>query len=299
MRTTGQGKALERRFRLGHIPTLMSSIGGHQRVTFARIRYDFAEHGPTSPMQPEDSYSVQVPLRSMPSMEVTIERKRRDVRSVDIRSLFLFNLHSPPTVHFHDPIDSFRFYVPFQPLREVADEHGIRGFRTLLAPELGAADPILYELGATLAPALEEIPAASQLYVDHMAAAVLAHLVHAYGRSSPIDMKDVGGLAPWQLRRATDFLLNHLADDPSLDRVATECALSRSHFARKFRVSTGCAPYRWLLERRIRAAKHMLRTSDGSLHAVALACGFRSQSQFNKLFKRRAGVSPGVYRRDR
>jgi transcriptional regulator GlxA family with amidase domain len=54
-----------------------------------------------------------------------------------------------------------------------------------------------------------------------------------------------------------------------------------------------------LLERRIRAAKHMLRTSDGSLHAVALACGFRSQSQFNKLFKRRTGVSPGVYRRDR
>jgi AraC-like DNA-binding protein len=278
---------------------LLSHVGGRNCVTFARIRCDLPEHGFTARVPAEDAYSVQTVLRPMPALEVSVEQRRRPIRSTDVGTLFLFDLHTPPTVYFHDPIDSFRFYVPACALREAADEHGIRDFRTLFAPELGTADTVLYRLGAALAPILVEPPTASQLFVDHMAAATLARLVHTYGKASSIDMKRVGGLAPWQLRRATDFLLSHLADNPSLDQVAAECALSRSHFARQFKMSTGCAPYRWLLESRIRAAKYMLRATAKPLHAIARACGFHSQSRFNKLFKRRTGLSPGAYRRNR
>jgi AraC family transcriptional regulator len=298
MPTTGHGEALQRRFRIDDIPTLLSSIGGHNCVTFARIRRDLPEHGLTARVPAEDAYSVQVVLRPMPALEVTIEQRRRDIKSTAVGSLFLFNLHSPPTVCFHDPIDSFRFYIPAPALREAAEEDGVRHFSTLFLPELGSTDTLLQRLGAALIPAVggESVP---RLFVDHMAAATLAHLVHAYGRTSPFEMKHRGALAPWQLQRATDFLLDHLGHDPSLDQVAAQCALSRSHFTRRFKASTGCAPYQWLLERRMSAARRMLRNSEKSLHEIARACGFSSQSRFNKTFKRRTGTTPGAYRRER
>jgi hypothetical protein len=135
MHTTGHGQALERRFRLDNIPTLLSSIGGRNCITFARIRCDFPEHGFTSRVPAEDAYSVQTLLRSMPEMEVTVDQTRPALRGAATGSMFLFNLHTPPTVYFHDPIDSIRFYLPAGVVREAADEHGIRGFRAL-APEL-------------------------------------------------------------------------------------------------------------------------------------------------------------------
>ena len=41
-----------------------------------------------------------------------------------------------------------------------------------------------------------------------------------------------GGLSPWQLRHALDFLLAHLDGDPTIAELAQECGLSSGYFAR-------------------------------------------------------------------
>jgi hypothetical protein len=55
------------------------------------------------------------------------------------------------------------------------------------------------------------------------------------------------GLAPWQLRRAKEHLMENLARDVSLEELAAAVDLSKSHFSRGFRESTGYPPHRWLL----------------------------------------------------
>ena len=49
-----------------------------------------------------------------------------------------------------------------------------------------------------------------------------------------------GGLAPRHLRRACDFIIEHLAEDICLDDLAKLTGLSCKHFVRAFRQSTGC-----------------------------------------------------------
>ncbi len=105
------------------------------------------------------------------------------------------------------------------------------------------------------------------------------------------------GLAPWQERRAKEFMLAHLAEEVSLDEIAAVCNLSVPHFGRLFRVTTGLPPYRWLREQRVLRARQLLETSDLDLSEIALVCGFANQSHFTRAFTQITGVSPGRWRR--
>ena len=103
-------------------------------------------------------------------------------------------------------------------------------------------------------------------------------------------------LAPWQERRAKDFLRANL-QGASLKEVARECGLSVGHFSRAFRRTLGVAPHKWLLEQRIVLSKEKLRDGDLPLSTVAAECGFSDQSHLTRVFRQMAGTSPGAWRR--
>jgi transcriptional regulator GlxA family with amidase domain len=44
-------------------------------------------------------------------------------------------------------------------------------------------------------------------------------------------------------------------------------------------------------------AQGMLRHSEQALAAIAAVVGYESEAAFNKAFKRRTGIGPGLYRR--
>ncbi|HEX2554300.1 MAG TPA: AraC family transcriptional regulator [Microvirga sp.] len=115
----------------------------------------------------------------------------------------------------------------------------------------------------------------------------------------PVAEPSYGRLAPWQLRRATAYLLDNLAADIDLERLAATVELSKSHFARGFRESTGSPPHRWLLTARIDRAKSLLLASRLSLAEVALEVGFADQSHFTRTFTKFVGVSPRAWLRQR
>jgi len=72
----------------------------------------------------------------------------------------------------------------------------------------------------------------------------------------------------------------------SLAKLASECRLSRSHFARAFKKSTGQSPHRWLLERRLGTAKQMLVDTKSSISDIAFASGFADQSHLTRVFSK-------------
>jgi AraC-like DNA-binding protein len=105
-----------------------------------------------------------------------------------------------------------------------------------------------------------------------------------------------GGLSPWQLRLARNALERNLGQEVCLEELAKACGLSVSHFSRAFRRSTGLAPHRWLMRRRIEVAKAMVLERAMPLAEIALACCFSDQSHFTRVFSSITGVTPGRWR---
>jgi AraC family transcriptional regulator len=84
--------------------------------------------------------------------------------------------------------------------------------------------------------------------------------------------------------------------DVSLGALAGEAKLSRFHFCRAFKQSTGLAPHEWLRQRRIERAITMLRDKEVSIASIADALGYASQTAFGAAFKRMKGMTPSVWR---
>lgn len=105
------------------------------------------------------------------------------------------------------------------------------------------------------------------------------------------------GLSRGARARALEFMERHIGDDVCLDDIARAACVSRSHFARLFRVSMGASPMCHLLHMRIERAKTLLAQNDQSICSIALALGFFDQSHFSRTFRRITGLSPSEFAR--
>jgi AraC family transcriptional regulator len=125
------------------------------------------------------------------------------------------------------------------------------------------------------------------------------HLLQGYAGLPKLPEIIRGGLAPWQKRKATEFLSDNLANNVRLCQVAKECELSVSHFARSFKETFGVSAYRWLIQQRLNRAQHFLLNTSLPLVDIAIQSGFPDQPSFTRVFKRNLGVSPGRWRKQR
>ncbi|MNO96722.1 HTH-type transcriptional activator RhaR [compost metagenome] len=145
------------------------------------------------------------------------------------------------------------------------------------------------------APALASPGGLNRRFIDQLTLALSTHLDERYG--APATASGGGGLSAWQLRRVRELIATSLADGLSVDRLARECALSRSHFTRVFKRSMGMSPHDWLLRMRIERARELMLNSTLYLSEISLECGFSDQSHFSRVFLRLTGMSPANWRR--
>ncbi|OWP48443.1 helix-turn-helix domain-containing protein [Pseudomonas nitroreducens] len=104
-------------------------------------------------------------------------------------------------------------------------------------------------------------------------------------------------LAPWQKERAQALLLQHLDSGITVSDLAAACALSRSDFTRKFKVTTGYSPQAWMRIQRVEKAKQLMRESSFPLAEIGLQCGFCDQAHFCRIFYRIEGLTPLSWQR--
>lgn len=105
-----------------------------------------------------------------------------------------------------------------------------------------------------------------------------------------------GGLAGPQLTRVLHYVDSFLDENLTVDLLAEIAGLSRYHFGRAFKYTTGDTVHSYVLSRRIQRAQELLLRRNSTLVEVAAATGFSSQSHFTTVFKLRLGISPGAYR---
>jgi transcriptional regulator GlxA family with amidase domain len=105
-----------------------------------------------------------------------------------------------------------------------------------------------------------------------------------------------GGLSPQRERLVKQLILERLGDSLEVTELARACALSRSHFSRAFKCSTGVSPQDWIRAQRIARAKLLIQHTDHSLTQISLECGFCDQSHFCHIFTRSEGINPFAWR---
>jgi AraC-like DNA-binding protein len=199
-----------------------------------------------------------------------------------------------------EPFETVQVFVPLGALNALADELGAPPIETLICPITAAReDLVMHHLALALLPGFARSQEPSTLFADSLFRAMLIHLARTYGGLAAPAKARMGGLAPWQIRRAKELLLDDLRADRSLAEVAQICGLSAGHFARAFRATTGLPPHRWLVRCRVERAQALLEASNDSVIEIALACGFADQSHLTRVFRAVVGASPGAWRRRR
>jgi AraC family transcriptional regulator len=146
-------------------------------------------------------------------------------------------------------------------------------------------------------PSVDSPQSFSELFLDYFRLLFCAHVAHTYAPSFGARREYRGGLAPWQKRRATELLAEHLDGALSLATLASECGLSVSHFAKAFRQSFRTSPHRYLILQRVEKAKALLARSACPLSELALHTGFADQAAFSRTFGAVVGIPPGQWRR--
>jgi AraC family transcriptional regulator len=97
--------------------------------------------------------------------------------------------------------------------------------------------------------------------------------------------------------RAIKCIWERYNEPLSLADLAKSAILSRFHFSRIFRDTTGVTPGRFLSAVRIYQAKRMLLTTSMNITDISFAVGYNSLGSFTNHFTDSVGVSPGRFRR--
>jgi transcriptional regulator GlxA family with amidase domain len=110
-------------------------------------------------------------------------------------------------------------------------------------------------------------------------------------------------LAPIPERRAdsfaevTEWMLEHLDQDLTVDQLARKALMSSRTFARRFRADLGTTPAAWLNRQRILRAQQLLEQTDEGLEQVARLAGFGTAAVMRHHFLKVLQTTPTAYRR--
>ncbi len=81
----------------------------------------------------------------------------------------------------------------------------------------------------------------------------------------------------------------------SIEELAYLSGRSLSSFKRDFQSIYGVSPAKWIREKRLSKARHMLLSSQMSVADVAYSLGFENPTHFSRIFKQKYGASPSTF----
>ncbi len=207
------------------------------------------------------------------------------------------DLDARPTCWVGSPFDYLLIHVPRKGLDDIAADLVVGPMETCRLSVL-EEDLVLTQLTKSILPYIGRPGWPGPLALDHLNLILGAHLLQKYAGLRKQLTISVGGLGPWQKRRATELLRENLAGRIRLSQLAQECGLSVSHFARSFKATFGVTTHRWLVQRRIERSQELLIHTLDSLADIADLAGFADQAAFTRTFHQVVGLSPGRWRRD-
>jgi AraC family transcriptional regulator len=191
---------------------------------------------------------------------------------------------------------SLRMRVPCSLVNDAAEQIG---YGTGRSPEIidvfHTRDLFIGQIAEIFIAELEspDHPAKS-LIIESASYALAAHMLRKYDAFSRKESK-LTGLGPRALSAVTSYVEDHACSSIALDELAAIANVSRFHFTRMFKLSTGVSPMTYVEQCRIRKAQELMKEGRWTLAEVGTAVGFSDQSHFARRFRRHHGCSPSHY----
>lgn len=92
------------------------------------------------------------------------------------------------------------------------------------------------------------------------------------------------------------YVLSNLTRYLSVDELAAQANLSRSHYTHYFRRATGLSPARYIIDIRLEEVTRRLTQTRQTLKLIATETGFADANHLCKVFRRSFQTSPGEFR---
>ena len=215
------------------------------------------------------------------------------------------------TAHYHPPyqmqwaalatgpVHSAHLYLPHDLLTRTAEAAGQNAARMELREGWDVPDPLLYELGRTLARELHGPAGLDNLVAETATQLLAAQLLRrhcAFVHELPAHR---GKLPAERLRRLREYVQAHLRESIRLEELAAVVFLSPYHFCRVFKRTTGLTPHQFVIQQRLERAVALLRCSGLNVSQVAEAVGYASPTHFAQLLVRHTCRLPTEYLKER
>ncbi|WP_226643860.1 GlxA family transcriptional regulator [Microbulbifer variabilis] len=94
-----------------------------------------------------------------------------------------------------------------------------------------------------------------------------------------------------------EWIYQNLDQSLTVEKLALQTAMSPRNFARCFLKELGVTPARFIENIRVEKACQLLSEQNLSQERVAFLCGFQSQEQLRRTFRRHKGILPSEFRR--
>ena len=101
-----------------------------------------------------------------------------------------------------------------------------------------------------------------------------------------------------RLEQSATFIHNHFRENLCVGALAEREHLSDSRYRELFREAFGMSPGEYITHQRILYACSLLQNTDLPVIRIAEACGYQDPLYFSRIFRKKTGISPIVYRRE-
>ena len=196
----------------------------------------------------------------------------------------------------HQSIETVQFSLPQEALAHTSAEADIATPVDLME-RTAHPDPATSQLLTSAAECMDGREPLDVFFRQQMIELLATRLLATHAGSSTAFRPTTGGLSPKVLRGAIERLRSDNNADVSLAALASDAGLSRFHFCRAFKESTGLSPHAWLRQCQLEQAVKMLRETDDSIASIAAALGYSSQTAFAAAFRRMTNETPSNWRR--
>ncbi|HFJ8953488.1 TPA: GlxA family transcriptional regulator [Serratia liquefaciens] len=101
---------------------------------------------------------------------------------------------------------------------------------------------------------------------------------------------------PGPIRDLQSWILENLAEDLSVEKLAERVAMSPRNFTRVFTRETGISPAKFVEEGRLYIARQRLEQSSQGIEQIATSSGFGNALNLRRVFERHLQLTPTEYR---
>lgn len=159
------------------------------------------------------------------------------------------------------------------------------------AGKAGVLREVLYHIAAELT----DTPVGYTLSVRAMLHLMLIDLIrtHGYAALTPPGVQFSGML------QAMAYIDAHFCEAITLPDIAAAAGLTPNYFSALFKQLNSVTLWDYITAKRVEKAVGLIVSPDfdGTMLAIALACGFNNTANFNKAFRKHTGMTPSQYKK--